>query len=54
MDFQRGGFIDDFDLCVIMGNILDNALEACLKEDDSEKRFITINGGVRANQLIIY
>ncbi len=35
--------VSDFDLCVIFGNILDNALEACTKTDESKERFIRIH-----------
>ena len=35
--------IDDFDLCVIFANALDNALEACIATSDIEKR-ITVRG----------
>lgn len=36
--------INEFDLCVIIGNILDNALEACEKIENTEQRFICIHG----------
>ena len=35
--------IDIVDLCVIIGNLLDNSIEACLKVDEVEKRFISVN-----------
>ena len=35
--------IDDVDLCSIMGNLLDNAIEACLRiSDESQKKFIEL------------
>ena len=34
--------VDDFDLCVIFGNLLDNALEACLKMPKESDRYINI------------
>ncbi len=34
--------IDEFDLCVLFGNILDNALEACGRMQEGECRFINI------------
>jgi len=35
--------VDTLDLCVILGNGLDNAIEACEKISDTEKRFIWLN-----------
>lgn len=35
-------FVNEFDLCVLFGNILDNALEACGRMRCSESRFIHI------------
>lgn len=52
MDFQQGAFIDDFDLCIIVGNALDNALESCLSVRD-EHRFIDVKGGPSAGCLLI-
>lgn len=34
--------MDEFDFCIIFGNILDNALAACEKLGDNDKRFIHI------------
>ena len=34
--------INEFDLCVLFGNILDNALEACGRMQRDERRFINI------------
>ncbi len=34
--------INEFDLCVLFGNILDNALEACGRMQKDERRFINI------------
>lgn len=35
--------IDDMELCIIIGNLLDNAIEACLKIPKEDKRQININ-----------
>ena len=38
----KGCCINEFDLCVLFGNILDNALEACVRMQRGEYRFINI------------
>jgi len=45
--------ISEIDLCVIIGNLLDNAVEACEKITDNEK-FIRIFIGMKNTQLYIY
>lgn len=45
--------ISAVDLCVIIGNLLDNAMEACSRISDPEKRFIRIYIGVLKQQLYI-
>ena len=42
MQTPKGCCINEFDLCVLMGNILDNALEACGRMQQEECRFINI------------
>lgn len=44
--------ITDIDMCVILGNLLDNAIEACLKIEE-DKRFIRIYIAMMKNQLYI-
>lgn len=46
--------IPEVDLCVIIGNLLDNAIEACEKESEKEKRFIRIYVDILKGQLYIY
>lgn len=53
LDFSAGSFIEDFDLCVIMGNALDNAVESCLGVDRQDLRYIDIRGGTNANNLVV-
>ena len=53
LDFYAGSFMEPFDLCVLMGNILDNAVEACLRMDPMRERFIRLSGGKTANCLLI-
>lgn len=45
--------VSDIDICVIIGNLLDNAIEACCKLEDSDKRFIRIYIGLLKQQLYI-
>lgn len=45
--------ISEIDLCVIIGNLLDNALEACLKQPEYEMRFIRVFIGILKGQLYI-
>lgn len=43
----------EVDLCVIIGNLLDNAMEACLRQDEGEQRFIRLYIGILRQQLYI-
>lgn len=45
--------ISDVDLCVIIGNLLDNAMEACEKQEETSERFIRVFIGVLKKQLYI-
>ena len=44
----------ELDLCTIIGNLLDNAMEACLKIEEQEKRFLRVYIDVLKGQLYIY
>jgi len=46
--------VSDIDLCVILGNLLDNAIDANELIDDEEKRFIRIYIGRLKEQLYIH
>jgi two-component system sensor histidine kinase AgrC len=46
--------ISEIDLCVIIGNLLDNAMEACLKQPIPSERFIRVYIGILKEQLYIY
>lgn len=46
--------LSEVDLCTIIGNLLDNAIEACQKEDESERRFIRVYIDILKEQLYIY
>lgn len=45
--------ISDVDLCAIIGNLLDNAMEACLRQEQAEERFIRVYIGTLKQQLYI-
>ena len=45
--------ISEVDLCVIIGNLLDNAMEACLKQPNETERFIRVYIGILKEQLYI-
>lgn len=45
--------ISEVDLCVIIGNLLDNAMEACLKQPNEAERFIRVYIGILKGQLYI-
>lgn len=45
--------VSEIDLCVIIGNLLDNAMEACLKQPNESDRFIRVYIGKFKEQLYI-
>lgn len=45
--------ISEIDLCAIIGNLLDNAMEACLRQKEGEERFIRVYIGLLKKQLYI-
>lgn len=45
--------VSEVDLCVILGNLLDNATEACLRIPEPEKRFLRLYVGTFKEQLYI-
>jgi len=51
-ELPEGLVITDIDMCVILGNLLDNATESCTKIDE-EKRFIRIYIAILKKQLYI-
>lgn len=46
--------IAEVDLCVILGNLLDNAIEACMRLPQEKQRFIRIYIDVLQGQLYLY
>ena len=45
--------VSDIDLCVLIGNLIDNAVEACDKIKEGSKKFIRIYIGILKKQLYI-
>jgi len=45
--------VSDLDLCVILGNLLDNAIESCRKIKYPDERFIRVYIGILKKQLYI-
>jgi sensor histidine kinase regulating citrate/malate metabolism len=45
--------ISDIDLCVLIGNLIDNAVEACQKITNDDPRFIRVYIGIFKQQLYI-
>lgn len=45
--------VSEIDLCVVIGNLLDNAMEACLRQPEGEARFIRVFLGVLKKQLYL-
>lgn len=46
--------VSEVDLSVILGNLMDNAMEACLKISEEERRFLRVHIDVLKGQLYIY
>ncbi|MDR0903305.1 MAG: GHKL domain-containing protein [Ruminococcus sp.] len=42
--------IDDYELCIIIGNLLENAITACLRTPESERQYIEISMRPREGQ----
>jgi sensor histidine kinase regulating citrate/malate metabolism len=45
--------VSDIDLCVLIGNLIDNAVEACQKITDNNQKFIRLYIGIFKKQLYI-
>jgi len=54
VDFSGAGFLADLDVCAIFGNALDNALEACRKIRDPEKRQILVKTMCQDSFVIVH
>lgn len=45
--------ISDVDLCALIGNLLDNAMEACLRQPENSERYIRVFIGILKGQLYL-
>lgn len=45
--------VSEIDLCVIIGNLLNNAIEACLRTEDQSKRFIRVYMDLKRDNLYL-
>lgn len=52
-DFPTNSNLEPADICAILSNLLDNAIEACLKMPASQERFIRFSCGSNNNIFII-
>ncbi|HRX58346.1 MAG TPA: GHKL domain-containing protein [Eubacteriales bacterium] len=50
---SEGMRVPDIDLCVIIGNLVDNAIDACARIEQEDRRFIRIYIGSLKGQLYI-
>ncbi len=46
--------VSEVDLSLIIGNLMDNAMESCLKIKDEDKRFIRVYVDIMKGQLYLY
>ncbi len=51
--FDKKMTVSEIDLCVIVGNLMDNAIDACMSIADEKKRFIRVYIGKLKQQLYI-
>lgn len=52
-DFSQLNVISTNDICVILGNLIDNAVEGSMQGEKKEEQFIRIKGNVSAGFLIV-
>lgn len=53
INFSKCEFIEMIDVCSIFSNMIDNAIEACIKVNDYKNRFIKINGTMVNNMFVM-
>jgi hypothetical protein len=52
-NISRQSSIMDSDLCIILGNALENAIDACRQMEHSEKQFISLDTGTMKGQWLL-
>lgn len=45
--------IDNKDMCIAVGNLTDNAIDACMKLPSEMKKIIRVSGAVKSNMLLL-
>ena len=53
VDGEKFGFMDEADIYAMLGNMLDNAIESVMKEEDRDKRIINFVAHTRSGMLYI-
>lgn len=51
---ELGNSVSEVDLSLVIGNLMDNAMEACMRVEDPEQRFIRVYIDIMKGQLYIY
>ena len=51
-DCSKAG-VDSYEMCSLISNMLDNAIESCLKADDPTRAFIEIKSGIKSGFFVI-
>lgn len=49
----KGLSVSDIDLCIVLGNAVENAIEACKKLDNRQAGFVSVEARTVKNQLLI-
>lgn len=53
LDFPSQFKQDEMDVCIILGNLLDNAIEACSKFENDEEKWIEVSIGLKQELLAV-
>ncbi len=53
LDGQMFGFIKPLDLCTLLGNALDNAIESCRQIPEKDRRYISLRSVLRGETLFL-
>ena len=50
---REGSAVEDYELCIVLGNLLENAFEACLRLGRERARFVAMKGNHQGRQLVV-